>query len=284
MIEDKLSFTAIHVAATRAAHMRLDAEPHLLDDHPALDLLGEEYEALVDQLNDDAHWVLRENRLFIPLRARWTEDRLQSAFAAGVRQYVILGAGLDSFAFRQPSGLESLSIIEIDHPATQSWKRDRIDRLGWPLPSNVQLIACDFEKTSMIEALDLARFDRSTPAFVSWMGVTYYLERSLSKAALADLNSVLAPGSQVAFDFLRPYGDLAPRYRELEALSGQYLKSKGEPHVNKLRDADVEDDVASAGFPRTELETLESLRERYGALIPPSIPLSERFGLAAACK
>ena len=116
------------------------------------------------------------------------------------------------------------------------------------------------------------------------MGVTYYLERALSKAALADLNRVLAPGSQVVFDFLRPYADLAPRYRELEALSGQYLKSKGEPHVNKLRDSDVEEDVKGAGFSRSELDTLESLRDRYGSLMPPSIPISERFGLAAACK
>jgi methyltransferase (TIGR00027 family) len=197
---------------------------------------------------------------------------------------VILGAGLDSFAFRQPAGYEALSITEIDHPATQSWKRDRIDRLGWPLPSNLQLIACDFEKTSMIEALDLARFDRSAPAFISWMGVTYYLERPLARDALADLSRVLAAGSQVVFDFLRPYRDLSARYRELEALSGQYLEKKGEPHVNKLRDEDVVDDVKRAGFSRTELETPESLREHYGTLMPPSIPLSERFGLAAACK
>ncbi|MFK7894682.1 MAG: class I SAM-dependent methyltransferase [Myxococcota bacterium] len=283
MIDHKLSFTAIHVAATRAAHLRFDAAPHLLNDHPALALIGAEYESLVDQLSDEAHWVLRENRLFIPLRARWAEDRLRNAFASGVRQYVILGAGMDSFAFRQPDGFEALSIIEIDHPATQTWKQDRIEQLGWPAPSNLQLIACDFEKTSMLEALDLARFDRDKPAFFSWMGVTYYLERPLAQSALSELSRVLAPGSEVVFDFLRPYGDLAERYQELEALSGQYLKNKGEPHVNKLRDHDVRSDVASAGFPRIEIETEETLRERYDDLMPTSIGLSERFGLAAAC-
>jgi methyltransferase (TIGR00027 family) len=284
MIAGKPSYTAIHVAATRAAHNRFDKAPHLLEDQPALSLLGEDHQDLIDGSGDDAHWVLLENRLFIPLRARWVEDRLARAYESGLRQYIILGAGLDSFAFRQPDEFGDLSIIEIDHPNTQRWKRERIEALRWKIPANLSFTECDFEQTSMIDALNHSGFDANQPAFISWMGVTYYLERNVTQAALRDLDAVLAPRSEVAFDYLRPYGDLAERYVELEKLSGQYLKKKGEPHVNKLHAADVGADVLAAGFTSVVLETEETLREQYGDDLAGPIPLSERFGLAAALK
>lgn len=285
MHDDQPSYTAIHVAATRAAHLRFDPAPHLLEDVPAEALLGDEFEALIEQSNEDAHWVLRENRLFIPLRARWAEDRLRRAFENGTKQFIVLGAGLDSFAFRQGPDLSALSIIEVDHPATQGWKRTRLERLGWAAPPNLHFVECDFVKTSMTEAL-LARgaFDPDQPAFFSWMGVTYYLERALARGALAELETLLGPRSEIVFDYLRPYDDLSPRYAELEQLSGQYLKGKGEPHVNKLRDADVRSDILESGFKTAHIETAATLGDRYGSQMNPSIPLSERFGLAAALK
>jgi len=282
MIDDKPSYTAIHVAATRAAHLRFDPPPHLFEDTKAEALLGPDYADLIEMSADGAHWVLLENRLFFPFRARWAEDRLHAAYDAGVRQYVILGAGLDTFSFRQPDATSNLAIIEVDHPATQQWKLERIRSLEWEVPANTHFIACDFEKTSVIEALASSRFDPEQPAVISWMGVTYYLERALAQAALAELAGALVPRSEVVFDYLIPYGDLSERYLELEQTSGQYLKSKGEPHVNKLRPADVGEDIMAAGFRHAVLEDRDDLAQRYFAELRSEIPMSERFGLAVA--
>jgi methyltransferase (TIGR00027 family) len=284
MIDGKPSHTAIYVAATRAAHLRFDPAPHLLLDDLAEPLLGSDYEAMISGIGPDAHWVLLENRLFVPLRARWVEDRLHAAYAAGVRQYVILGAGLDSFAFRQPQEFDDLRIIEIDHPSTQQWKLGRVQTLGWSIPENVSFAECNFENTAVSVAMKSAGFDPSEPALVSWMGVIYYLERGTARDALADLNSVFEAGGEVLLDYLHPYEDLSPRYLELQQTSGEYLKRIGEPHVNKLHPGDLEQDILAAGFSRAILETRDGLAQRYLADLSPTIPLSERFGLAVAVR
>ena len=175
MIEGRPSETALHVAAARAAHLRFDPAPHLLDDVHAENFLDEDGRTLIASYSDEGPWILIENRRFLPLRARWVEDRLAAAHARGVRQFVILGAGLDWFAFRQPAELTGLRIFEIDHPSTQRWKLDRLESIGLAPPENVRFVACDFEKTSVPEALAETDFDPNLPAVVSWMGVVYYL-------------------------------------------------------------------------------------------------------------
>ena len=282
MIDDKPSHTAIHVAATRAAHLRFDAPPHLIEDDVAAELLGDEFAGLIDTLDDSAHWVLRENRLFVPMRARFVEDQLARAYDAGVRHFVILGAGLDSFAFRRPPTMGDLEIVEVDHPATQRFKRARLDAIGRKLPHGVCLVECDFERARVSDALALAGLEAGTPAFVSWMGVIYYLERATARAALRELATRLGPGSTIALDFLRPYEDLSPRYAELTRLSGQYLRKTGEPHVNFLRDGELEADILEAGFGKAEVVARRSLVERYVRHLETDVPLSERFGLALA--
>ena len=151
MIEGEPSHTALQVAAARAAHLRFDPPPHLLEDTQAEALLGADAEKWIGGYSNEGPWILLENRIFLPLRARYVEDRLRDAYAQGVRQLVILGAGLDSFAFRQPADLPGLSVFEIDHPSMQSWKRARIDGLGWTLPPNLRMVPCDFEKTRVPE-------------------------------------------------------------------------------------------------------------------------------------
>lgn len=284
MIEGQPSRTALYVAAARAAHLRFDAPPHLLEDHCAAALLGEEHAPSVEGMTDDAHWVILENRLFMPLRARWVEDRLLAAYRRGVRNYVILGAGLDSFAFRQPAELRELHIIEVDHPATQGWKLSRIEALGWEKPANLTFVDCDFERSTVSEALGRAGFETSATAVVSWMGVVCYLQRSTARAALSELGGLLGSGSEVLFDYLRPYEDLSPRYLELQQISGAYLQRVGEPHVNKLRPEDVEEDIHAAGFQGSILEKRDDIQARYMAGLETSVPLPERFGLAIAVK
>ena len=284
MIEGQPSQTALYVAAARAAHLRFDPPPHLLEDHYAQPLLGEEHAASIEGMNDDTHWVMRENRLFMPLRARGVEDRLLDAYRRGVRSYVILGAGLDSFAFRQPAELAALHIFEVDHPATQAWKLARIEALGWEKPSNLSFVECDFERSKVSEALTSAGFEAGASALVSWMGVVCYLERPVARAALTELGHLLGSGSEVLFDYLRPYEDLSPRYQELQQISSNYLGRIGEPHVNKLRPEQVAEDIRAAGFQGCILEEHDEIHARYVAGLDTDIPLPERFGLAIAVK
>jgi methyltransferase (TIGR00027 family) len=282
VIDDGPSSTALQVAAARAAHIRFDSPPHLLEDSLAVDLLGAEATEMIDRYGDDGPWILIENRLFIPLRARYVEDRLRLAHARGVRQFVILGAGLDSFAFRQPPDLDGLRIFEVDHPSMQQWKRDRLEALGWAIPDNVHYVPCDFEKHRVSEVLRPALFEPSQPAVVSWMGVVYYLEKATVESSLRDLSSILAQGSEVVFDMMRPWDELPRRYEEVRIAMSEYLSGAGEPQINRYRRDEIVHVVANAGFTSSLIEDREDITTRYLTPIGTQIPLSERFRLVIA--
>jgi len=284
MLEGQPSHTALHVAAARAAHLRFDPAPHLLADRQAEGLLGESHAPMIDLYGNDGYWLLRENRLYVPLRARWVEDRLRDAFARGVRRYVILGAGLDSFALRQPEELSGLEIIEVDHPATQRWKRARLAALGWATPANLTWLECDFERERVSDALARVGFASATAAVVSWMGVVYYLDRSTACQTLVELRGVLGGGSEVLMDYLHPYEDLSPRYHELAQTLGNYLKQVGEPHKTRLRAHEIEHDILAAGYERAITVQRDEVERRYLASLHTDVPLSERFGLAVAVR
>ena len=281
MIEGRPSETAIQVAAAREAHRRFDEGPPLLDDVHAEALLDEDGLALIETYGDSAPWILRENRIFLPLRARLVEDRLAEAYARGVRQYVILGAGLDSFAWRQPPGLDALRIYEVDHPATQNWKVDRLAGLGWPVPGNARMVPCDFEEKTASEALATTDFDPSAPAVVSWMGVIYYLERETAAGALADLAEVLAPGSELIFDFMLPWDAMPLRYHAIREQMVAWLKGAGEPQKNRYTPEEMAEAATAAGFADGDILDVPSLYGRYSRR-QPSTPLTERFFLAIA--
>ncbi len=284
MIEGQPSDTALQVAASRAAHLRYDPPPHLLEDVQAEALLGPDLAGLIEGSSNEAPWILIENRLFIPLRARYAEDLLAAAYARGVRQLVVLGAGLDSFVFRQPAELSDLLTFEVDHPSTQAWKRARIQSLGWTLPPTARLVPCDFEKQSVSDALAGSDFDPARPALVSWMGVTYYLERGTTERALRELYRLLAPGSEVVFDVMRPWDELPERYAEVRARMLEYLKGAGEPQVNRYRAEEILQGIREAGFDEGHVESRASLEARYLAPLETDIPLSERFHLVTARK
>lgn len=283
MIEGEPSKTALEVAAGRAAHLRFDPEPRLLEDSLAEALLGPERSDLIDRYSNDGPWVLIENRLFLCLRARFVEDRLREAFARGVRQYVILGAGLDSFVFRQP--FDGLQIFEIDHPSTQDWKRERLARLGWSLPANAQFVACDFERQTVSKALSETAFDPTQPSVVSWMGVVYYLAPETVDASLHDLLGVMAGGSELVLDSMRPWDELPPRYHALREAMAEYLSGAGEPQINRYREDEILETLRRAGFAEAFATPRAELTRRY--LDPMDardangerIPLSERFDL-----
>jgi methyltransferase (TIGR00027 family) len=137
-------------------------------------------------------------------RARFAEDSLAAAARRGVGQYVVLGAGMDTFAFRRPAELARTRVIEVDHPATQSFKRRRIAELGWEVPADVQFLPVNLAAGGLATALASASFDSGSPAFFSWLGVTQYLRRDALRATLRAIADVGAPGSSVVFDYYRP--------------------------------------------------------------------------------
>jgi methyltransferase (TIGR00027 family) len=233
MQDEKPSWTAMQVAACRAAHLRFDPAPHLLEDRFAEPLLGDDAEKLIGLYANGGHWMLQENRLFLPFRARYAEDRVAEAYRAGVRQLVVLGAGLDSFGLRRPAALSELRVIEVDHPATQRWKKQRLAELGVVRPDFLSFVECDFETTSVSAALRGTAFDADAPAVVSWMGVVYYLDRETVRRALAELARLLAPGSALVLDYQLPLDALPQRYRDVHEQASARLAQEGEPQVNR---------------------------------------------------
>jgi len=282
LIAGEPSRTAFHVAACRAAHLRFDPPPHLLEDRIAERLIGEGAEELIASYGQGASWVLLENRLFMPFRARFAEDCVADAHRAGVRQLVVLGAGLDSFAWRRPAGLAGLQVYEVDHPATQNWKRERLREIGLGVPDHLSFAACDFETTPIAAALARTGFRSAEPAIVTWMGVVYYLSQISVDRTLAELAALLAPGSAVVLDYQLPLDSLSRRYRELATRLNSYLAGVGEPQVSRHRPEELRQALLAAGFERAEIAPRDELERRYFAPLASAIPLAERFGIAVA--
>lgn len=188
--------TAFSAAALRAAHTLAGHEPRIFVDDLALALTGMS-EAEVLALGARVPPASSSTCI---VRSRYTEDRLEAA-RTRLGQYVVLGAGLDSYALRMGSGLGDLIVYEVDDPPFQQWKRERVAELGLDAPAQLRFVPCDFETTSIAEALTGAGFDTDAPCFVSWLGVTQYLTREAIEATLAWAGS-RPQGSEVVLSFL----------------------------------------------------------------------------------
>src|SRR5271168_1087136 len=174
MQEGKFSRTARRVAIRRAAHQLLD-HPRVLDDPLALRIIGLEAAEELRTNPKEHHAFARAFRAFMAARSRYAEDELARAVAHGVRQYVVLGAGLDTFAYRNPHA--GLRVFEVDHPATQAWKREQLQAGEIAIPASLTFVPIDFERQTLAAGLDQAGFDTRAAAFFSWLGVTPYLTR-----------------------------------------------------------------------------------------------------------
>ncbi len=209
--------TALGAAAMRARHLIVDGEPKILRDTFAQRLIGLDDDQIVALTNGIAQTSGLAYNVWVQ-RARFAEDRLAQALALGVRQYVVLGAGLDSYALRQPRVLNDLSIFEVDDPPLQNWKRNRFRELGIEPPINLRFAPCDFEVTPIGDALESAGFDRYAPAVVSWLGVTQYLTRPAITKTLLWAASI-ASGSEIVLGYVVP-GEEAERHKALLAARG----------------------------------------------------------------
>jgi methyltransferase (TIGR00027 family) len=223
----------MRVAGWRAAHQLVDRPPLVLDDPLALRILGDKGERRLRS----TVWLQQNRasiagRAFIVARSRFAEDELANAIGRGVTQYVVLGAGLDTFAYRSPYG-SALRVFEVDHPATQEWKRARLAEVGVPVPPTLAYAPTDFEQESLAEGLERAGFSKSEPAFFSWLGVTMYLTGDALDATLAFMAST-ARGGGLVFDYMLPIASLPVFERIVVSFMARRVARVGEPFRTRL--------------------------------------------------
>jgi methyltransferase (TIGR00027 family) len=223
----KPSRTALGVAIRRAAHQLYDTPPLVLDDPFAVPILGKTYRTALEESAATLHERFSLGmRAWLVARNRYAEDTLSQAVNRGVRQYVLLGAGLDTFALRNPHA--NLTIFEVDHPATQHWKRNLLELHQLAEPSQLRFVPVDFEQQSLAEQLAGSGLDFTAPTVFAWLGVTLYLTHSAFRSTL-DFIATFPPGSGVIMDYALPRESLPPDEREDRDNLAARVKSIGEP-------------------------------------------------------
>ena len=259
MIESKPSVTAERVAMRRAAHQVLDVPPVFADPlAPRIARLGAD--DLAREQSDDHVRANRVRRALLAVRSRYTEDVLAGLVAQGVDQYVILGAGLDTFAYRNP--YSRLRVFEVDYPATQAWKRERLMETDIAVPPSLTFVPIDFERERLAQVLANAGFDRGRPALFGWLGVVAYLELESIGDVLRFVASCAA-GSTIVFDYAIPPDRLPPHHRaRFDALAGR-VASVGEPWRTFFDPADLANWFREIGFSEVEDVDADALNARY---------------------
>jgi methyltransferase (TIGR00027 family) len=252
----RASKTALRVAIRRAAHQLADPPP-VLDDPIALRLIGPGFARDLDRAMEK---VARDFRAFMAARSRYVEDRLAEAVASGVAQYVVLGAGLDTFAYRNP--FSALRVFELDFPATQEWKRGLLHQAGIDLPDALTFVPLDFEHKTLAAGLADAGFNDRKPAFFGWLGVVPYLTLDAFRATLTDVVRLPA-GTAISFDYVFPPETLTPKRRLIFDGLSQRVAAAGEPFRLFFTPAELEAELSAAGFGRTEQVDFEKLNELY---------------------
>ena len=241
------SFTALTAAAARAAHLVVDSEPLIFTDQFASLLLGDQAGQLIGfHRANGQHPVLAGARGQVVARSRYAEDRLAQRAAGGISQYVILGAGLDSFGCR-PGLAGQLRVFEVDHPASQARKREALARAGIEPPATVTYVAADLAAGSFTDALAVHGFDPRRPAVVSWLGVTMYLARPAIERTLAAAGG-LAPGTELIADYLLPAGLRDEDGDTYAGLVAPVAAERGEPWRTLLSPDDMAGLLARHGF------------------------------------
>jgi methyltransferase (TIGR00027 family) len=264
------SLTALNAAAARAAHLIVDGAPVIFADTLAEALLGEQAETLLSYHHDHgSHTVLAGARTQVTLRARFAEERVEDARSRGIDQYVILGAGLDSYAYRN---CDAVRTFEVDHPASQQWKRDRVARAGLVEPAHLTYVAVDFETGSLADALAMAGFDRTSPAIVSWLGVTMYLTRTAVEHTLATIGG-MAGGSEIVTDYMLPEELRDGAGRVYADLVAPNAAERGEPWLSSFAPDDMSLLLREAGFTavtHTRQRDFDSALWQRGDALAPS--------------
>jgi methyltransferase (TIGR00027 family) len=258
MLEDQPSRTAHRVALRRATHQLWD-NPKVFDDPIALKIIPADASAELAGSRPSESAPARFLRAFMVARSRFAEDHLAEAVARGVKQYVVLGAGLDTFAYRNP--FPELQVFEVDYPATQAWKRQRLQMASIPIPSMLTFAPVDFEKDTLHAGLSQAGFKTDQPAFFSWLGVTPYLAEATVLATLKWISE--HPQNGVAFDYAIPRSSLDFFHRmAFDALAAR-VAAAGEPFVGFFDPETLSHELQLMGFKHIEDLDGDEINARY---------------------
>jgi methyltransferase (TIGR00027 family) len=260
---DEPDSTAVRVALWRAMHVEVDPAPHVLEDAVGLQLAAPDS---TWRDRPDMHPVgTRAFRASIVARARFIEDLVAEQAAAGVTQYVILGAGLDTLAQRRPELGARLRIFEVDQPGTQAWKRRRLVEVGFGIPDWLRLVPIDFETgESWWDGLSAAGFEPGRPAIVASTGVSMYLSKEATAATLRQLAS-LGPGSTLAMTFLLPAELVDETDRPGLEASARGARGSGTPFISFYSPEEMLTLARGAGFRDAQHISSRSLADRYFA-------------------
>jgi len=281
-MESSPSRTVLVTSLMRALHSRRDPSPLLNDPWgDRLVPLSERQsmrERILARMDEEARTralrapdtvlddFLLSNAAFpgVVIRSRYAEDALREATLRGVRQYVLIGAGFDSFALRRPAFSGVLDIFEIDHPATQGLKTQRIKDCGLSLPPTVHFLAADLANEDLASVLKQSSFRRDVPAFFSWLGVTVYLTRQANLATLRSIANAGAPGSELVFTYVDQSEFVSAGVRSPEDANAKAVAAMGEPYLSGFDPKEIENDLMNVGLVLIEDLDGWGMSRRYG--------------------
>jgi methyltransferase (TIGR00027 family) len=261
------SRTALMIARQRAAHQVLD-HGSILYDPFAMKILREQEKDVLQFANQ--HPLASIGRLITTARSRIAEDALSRAVERGVRQIVILGAGLDTFALRNPHGAQQIRIYEVDHAATQAWKRQRLGEAQIALPPWLILVPVDFERDDLEEKLAAAGFEQNLPAFFTWLGVVPYLTEEAIGRTLDYMSSI--QNSEVVFDYTEPPEAFSEEMRETVTKRTEQLEKIGERWASRFEPAGIAAILRSHGFSAIEDISFQEIASRFGGAVQGLAP------------
>ena len=269
-MKDKGSRTAETSALQRAMHTLHGQEPKIFEDPFALDLAGPPFKWVIGPR--PIAWLLRPFSVWMmPMvaihlaRSRYVEERLDQLVDDGPAQYVLLGAGMDSFALRRPDLADRLTVFEIDHPGTQRRKRKRLRKLGLSEPSNVKYVEVNFETEALRDALTRSGFDKGKLSLFAWMGVMPYLTQESIVSTFRDVAERATPGSEIVFDTLDRAAFTKGKDTLLGRRSFRMAEKWGEPMITGFDPPEIRQLLTETGLEVLEVVTPEAFTDRWFA-------------------
>ncbi len=254
--------TAVRTALWRALHLEVDAPPHVLDDRIGLQLVGPDTDWR--QRPDMNEYATPGVRASIVARARFIEDLVTEQADHGVGQYVLLGAGLDTFAQRRAEIASRITVFEVDQPGPQAWKRQRLVELGFGIPEWLRLVPVDFETTSWWDGLLTNGFDATMPTVVASLGVSMYLTREATAATLRQ-SAVLAPGSTLAMTFMLPVELVDREEQAMHRATNAAARASGTPFISYYAPDEILTIARDSGFKTARHVSAADYTQRYFA-------------------
>jgi methyltransferase (TIGR00027 family) len=259
MTETLPDCTARRVAEHKAAHQAIEGG-RIFSDPLANLLLGMDLEALVErELASSA--TRRPVRLFLACRNRFAEEVVAEAVLRGVRQVVILGAGLDTFALRNPHAEAGLQVFEVDRSALQGLKRDRLKQLSFPIPSNLTFVPVDFESQDFLICLREQGFQPEQPCCFLWLGVSMYLTLTAIRSLMRTVAAL--SGGEIVFDYSEPLEHYEPQHRKILATTAERCAAVGEPFVSFFEPTALSRMLKESGFSSVEDLSASQITQRY---------------------